>query len=108
MDAISMYNRPAPAWRHGSLSSPGLGSNMSEASPASLQMPLVSIIVPTRNRRALLAETVESVRRQTYPNWELIIVDDGSNDGSAELIRNLANQDARIVPHTLASPKSGA
>jgi glycosyltransferase involved in cell wall biosynthesis len=44
--------------------------------------PLVSIILPTYNRRDLLGEAVASVRRQTCGQWELLIADDGSTDGS--------------------------
>jgi glycosyltransferase involved in cell wall biosynthesis len=40
--------------------------------------PKVSIILPTYNRAGLIMETIESIRHQTYSNWELIIVDDGS------------------------------
>lgn len=42
--------------------------------------PLVSIIIPTYNRSHLIEETIQSVFAQTYTNWELIIVDDGSTD----------------------------
>ena len=42
--------------------------------------PKISIIMPTYNRAAFIGETIESVRSQTYQNWELIIVDDGSDD----------------------------
>ena len=45
---------------------------------------LVSVIIPTYNREKLLAEAVQSVRRQSWTDWELIVVDDGSTDGSAE------------------------
>jgi glycosyltransferase involved in cell wall biosynthesis len=45
--------------------------------------PLVSIVLPTYNRAGLLAEAVASVRAQTFSNWELLVVDDGSTDGSA-------------------------
>lgn len=46
--------------------------------------PLVTIIIPTYNRLDSLRQTVESVRRQRYPAVELIVVDDGSTDGTAE------------------------
>ncbi len=46
--------------------------------------PVVSVVIPTRNRLALLQEAVESVRSQTYQAWELIVVDDASEDGTWE------------------------
>lgn len=48
--------------------------------------PKVSIIVPTYNRGNFIQEMIESVISQTYDNWELIIVDDGSTDNTAEII----------------------
>ena len=47
---------------------------------------LVSIIVPTYNRGHLIGETIQSVIDQSYKNWELIIVDDGSKDNTKERI----------------------
>ena len=52
---------------------------------------LVSIILPTYNRASLIGETIESVINQTFQNWELIIVDDGSEDETEALIRDLQN-----------------
>ena len=49
-------------------------------------MPPVSIIIPTYNRAKLLPLAIESVQAQTHPNWELIIVDDGSTDGTATIV----------------------
>ncbi|PSB57682.1 glycosyltransferase family 2 protein [Chamaesiphon polymorphus CCALA 037] len=47
--------------------------------------PLVSVIIPVYNRERYLAEAIESVLAQTYPAIELIVVDDGSSDRSAEI-----------------------
>lgn len=49
-----------------------------------------SVIVPVYNAAPFLMQCVGSVARQTFPDWELILVDDGSTDGSNELIRQLA------------------
>lgn len=53
---------------------------------------LVSIIVPVFNRASLVEETLESVRAQSHPHIELIVVDDGSTDNSAEVIRQWAQR----------------
>ncbi len=53
--------------------------------------PLVTVVIPTRNRLKYLREAVESVRRQTYLNWELIVVDDASEDGTRNWLRALAD-----------------
>jgi len=57
---------------------------------------LVSVIVPTYNYGHLIAETIAAVRRQTYANWEMIIVDDGSEDNTEVLVKEIAATDARI------------
>ena len=56
----------------------------------------ISLIVPTKNRCALLQETLESIRRQTYPHWEAIVVDDGSTDETAECLAGLSTRDKRV------------
>ena len=56
--------------------------------------PKVSIIMPAYNRADYITETIESIRNQTYQNWELIIVDDGSDDNTEEIIEKTG--DARI------------
>jgi len=49
-------------------------------------MPAVSIIVPTYNRRETILRSLESIRAQTFEDWELLVVDDGSTDETADLI----------------------
>ena len=46
---------------------------------------LVSIITPLYNGERFLAQTIESVLAQTYPDWEMLIINDGSTDGSEAL-----------------------
>jgi glycosyltransferase involved in cell wall biosynthesis len=57
-----------------------------------------SVILPTyrRNQGGLLAKAIESVLAQKFTNFELIVVDDGSTDGSAETIRSFMNRDSRV------------
>lgn len=57
---------------------------------------LVSIITPNYCCGAFLAECIESVLGQTYTNWEMIIVDDCSDDESVEVIKGFADRDERI------------
>ncbi|WP_179338057.1 glycosyltransferase family 2 protein [Winogradskyella ludwigii] len=61
--------------------------------------PLVSIIIPTFNRAHLIGETLDSVLAQTYLNWECMVVDDGSTDGTAALLERYISQDARFQYH---------
>lgn len=58
--------------------------------------PRVSVIMPTFNRKEYLGETIESVLGQTYKNFEFVIVDDGSTDGSLEIIKKIQKKDPRI------------
>lgn len=56
----------------------------------------VSVIVPAYNAAGTITDTLESLLAQTYPSWEAIVVDDGSTDGTAEIIRGFVERDARI------------
>lgn len=57
----------------------------------------VSIIIPVYNRVDLISETIKSLISQTYNNWECIIIDDGSNDGSVSLISGYCLKDDRFI-----------
>lgn len=57
---------------------------------------LVSVITPCYNGEKYIGETIESVISQTYKNWEMIIIDDGSKDNSESVIKKYAEKDPRI------------
>ena len=61
-----------------------------------MPQPLVSIITPTFNHGAYILDCIQSVQNQTYPNWEMLIVNDGSTDTTAELVAKAIKNDARI------------
>ncbi|EKS1847072.1 glycosyltransferase family 2 protein [Cronobacter muytjensii] len=57
---------------------------------------LVSIIMPSWNSELTIADSINSVIGQTYTNWELIITDDCSSDGTVNLLKDFANKEPRI------------
>lgn len=60
------------------------------------EKPLVSVIIPVYNTQDYLKACIESVQNQTYPNLEILLVDDGSTDRSGALCEEYAAQDERI------------
>lgn len=58
--------------------------------------PLVSVIMPCYNMERFISDTIASVQRQTYPHWELLIVDDASTDKTVEIVKLYQKQDNRI------------
>lgn len=64
-----------------------------------LDQPLVSILMLTYNRAHFLNEAILSVINQTYQNWELIIIDDGSNDQTQAVIGGLTDQRIKYLRH---------
>jgi len=64
-------------------------------------VPLISIIIPCYNRAHLIARAITSVTRQTFPDWELIIVDDGSSDNLASVLQeHHADPRIRLIRHS--------
>jgi len=61
-----------------------------------MKPPIISIILPTYNRVDLLRRSIDSVLSQTFHDWELIIVDDGSTDDTKTLVMRYQAQDARV------------
>ncbi len=61
--------------------------------------PLVSILMLTYNRANFISEAIESVVNQTYKNWELIIIDDGSNDDTSKIIAGLQDERIKYIHH---------
>ena len=57
---------------------------------------LVSIITPTFNSAKYITETIQSVQKQSYKHWEMIIIDDCSQDKTVEIVQNFMDDDSRI------------
>ena len=73
--------------------------------------PLVSVIVPVYNVRPYIAEALDSLVAQTYGRLEILLVDDGSTDGSGEVCDRYASRDARLpsaVAHAMSSSSTRA
>ncbi len=59
-------------------------------------VPLISVVLPVYNGQKYLAEAIDSILAQTFANFELIMIDDGSTDGSLQIMRNYEQNDARV------------
>ena len=70
--------------------------------------PRIAVITPTKNRLKLLCEAMDSVQQQSFADWEHVVVDDGSNDGTAEEVGRRATVDPRVRFVERGGEKSGA
>jgi glycosyltransferase involved in cell wall biosynthesis len=61
-----------------------------------MQQPLISILIPFKNTEEYLPECLKSIVNQTYTNWELLIVDDGSTDESYKIVEAFTHKESRI------------
>lgn len=61
------------------------------------ESPLVSVIMPAFNAERYIAQAIKSICNQTYTNWELLICDDASFDGTEETARQFSSSDSRVV-----------
>lgn len=66
---------------------------------------LVSIIIPFLNRGNIIHKTMDSVEKQTYVNWECILIDDGSKDNTVDIIKNYTTKDTRFKVYSRPSNK---
>lgn len=73
-----------------------VGSELPATDNAEVAPPLVSIIVPSFNSAAHVGSAIASVQAQTYPHWELLVVDGGSRDATRQIVERAAAQDGRI------------
>ncbi len=73
-----------------------------------MDAPLVSVVTPVRDAAETLPETVASVLAQTRGDWEMLLVDDGSTDGSAALAERFAAADPRVRALRLDAPRGTA
>ncbi|MBW4647114.1 MAG: glycosyltransferase [Kastovskya adunca ATA6-11-RM4] len=69
-------------------------------------MPTISIILPVHNAASTLLETVRSVQRQTFSDFEIVAVNNGSTDHSKEILNNIADQRLRVLTCDTISPSS--
>ena len=60
-------------------------------------MPKISVIIPLYNKEKYIAQTIESLLIQSFSDFEIVIVDDGSTDGSSSIIDSYAEKDNRIT-----------
>jgi glycosyltransferase involved in cell wall biosynthesis len=64
---------------------------------AKISNPTISVVIPTYNRAQIIGRTIQSVLNQTYPDFEVIIVDDGSTDNTEEVVKGFGDDRLRYI-----------
>lgn len=67
--------------------------------------PPISVLLPVRNGESVIRSALESLSRQTFPSFEVLVIDDGSTDGTGDILREIARGDTRI--HVLSQEPRG-
>ncbi len=62
-----------------------------------MNKPLVSVVIPVYNNRDQILKAIDSVVNQTYENFEIIIVNDGSSDGTKDILENISNDKISVI-----------
>ncbi len=70
---------------------------MTSATPPTVPQPLISVVMPAYNAASFVLESIESVLSQTYPHFELIVIDDGSSDNTREIIGSVKDDRVHLV-----------
>ena len=103
-------------WNRGTVLEPDCASGYSRLNeisrallgrPSSLAMPKVSIVVPNYNHASYLPQRLESIYKQTYPNIEVLLLDDSSTDSSREILRDYADRYPEVTATYLNQTNSG-
>ncbi|WP_172829647.1 glycosyltransferase family 2 protein [Microterricola viridarii] len=76
-----------------------------ELPPRAAGSALVSVVMPVRDRATVISAAIESVLAQSYPDWELIVVDDGSTDSTPDVVQRYSERDPRV--HLVRGPAAG-
>lgn len=71
-----------------------------------IKSPKVSVVIPCYNDKNYIEETIQSIERQTYQNFEIIIVDDGSDNATKQILQTLINDRTKVISQTNSGPSA--